>query len=86
MFKIVYPEEIMLARIKVLEAEVERQREALRAVRDTGIGFPTGQAIKKITEAVGMLGRGEGDAAARELLGAIVYTAAAVKFIREDWE
>ena len=35
MFKIVYPEEIMRARIKVLEAEVERQREALRAVRDT---------------------------------------------------
>ena len=35
MFKIVYPEEIMLARIKVLEAEVERQRAALRAVRDT---------------------------------------------------
>ena len=34
MFKIVYPEEIMLARIKVLEAEVERQRAALRAVRD----------------------------------------------------
>ena len=55
----------------------------LAITRDTGIGFPTGQAIKKITEAVGMLGRGEGDAAARELLGAIVYTAAAVKFIRE---
>ena len=34
MFKIVYPEEIMLARIKVLEAEVERQRAELRAVRD----------------------------------------------------
>ena len=34
MFKIVYPEEIMLARIKVLEAEVEQQRAALRAVRD----------------------------------------------------
>ena len=34
MFKIVYPEEIMLARVKVLEAEVEQQRAALRAVRD----------------------------------------------------
>jgi hypothetical protein len=58
----------------------------LAITRDTGVGFPTGQAIKKITEAVGMLGRGESDAAARELLGAIVYTAAAVKFIREGWE
>ena len=55
----------------------------LAITRDTGIGFPTGQAIKKVTEAVGMLGRGEGDAAARELLGAIVYTAAAIHFIRE---
>ena len=56
----------------------------LAITRDTGIGFPTGQAIKKVTEAVGMLGRGEGDAAARELLGAIVYTAAAIHFIREQ--
>lgn len=58
----------------------------LAITRDTGIGFPTGQAIKKVTEAVGMLGRGEGDAAARELLGAIVYTAAAIHFIREGRE
>ena len=55
----------------------------LAITRDTGIGFPTGQAIKKVTEAVGMLSRGKGDAAARELLGAIVYTAAAIHFIRE---
>ena len=58
----------------------------LAITRDTGIGFPTGQAIKKVTEAVGMLGRGEGGAAARELLGAIVYTAAAIHFIREGRE
>ena len=63
--------------------KVWTEQPILAITRDTGIGFPTGQAIKKITEAVGMLGRGEGDAAARELLGAIVYTAAAVKFIRE---
>ena len=42
-----------------------------------GIGFPTGQAAKKIEEAMGMIARNEHDAARRELLGAIVYLAAA---------
>lgn len=42
-----------------------------------GVGFQTGQAIKKIQEAVGMMERGQHDAAQREFLGAIVYTAAA---------
>ena len=41
-----------------------------------GPGFPAGQAIKKLTEALGMLRRGEADAAHREVLGAIVYAAA----------
>lgn len=43
-----------------------------------GIGFPMGQAIKKITEARGMMDRGNTDAARAEILGAIVYAAAAV--------
>lgn len=42
-----------------------------------GVGFLTGQAEKKMREALGMLARGEAEAAQRELLGAIVYTAAA---------
>lgn len=43
-----------------------------------GVGFPLGQAIKKAQEASGMLARGNSGAAERELLGAIVYLAAAV--------
>lgn len=43
-----------------------------------GVGFPLGQAAKKITEAAGMLERKNTDAAVRELLGAIVYLAAAI--------
>lgn len=42
-----------------------------------GIGFLTGQAEKKMREAIGMLKRGQHEAAQRELLGAIVYAAAA---------
>ncbi len=48
-----------------------------------GSGFATGQAAKKLGEAAGMLSRGEHDAAVRELLGAIVYAAAAVIVTRE---
>lgn len=48
-----------------------------------GIGFPLGQAVKKLTEAAGMLRRGEADAARAELLGAIVYTAAAVHAVEK---
>lgn len=52
--------------------------------RMCGPGFNTGQAMKKIQEAMGMLQRGETDAAIRELLGAINYTAAAILLIREQ--
>lgn len=41
-----------------------------------GVGFQSGQAIKKIQEAVSMMDRGEYAAAEKEFLGAIVYTAA----------
>jgi hypothetical protein len=54
--------------------------------RSVGIGFPLGQAIKKALEAQGMLGRGECRAARAELLGAIVYLAAAVRRIDEAAE
>ena len=43
-----------------------------------GMGFQTGQAIKKTVEAHGMVNRGDLAAAERELLGAINYLAAAV--------
>lgn len=52
--------------------------------RDHGIGFITGQARKKAEEALGMLARGEREAAVKELLGAIVYTAGAVIFIQDQ--
>ncbi|MDQ0505960.1 hypothetical protein [Xanthobacter agilis] len=51
--------------------------------RMVGPGYATGQAMKKSQEALGMLSRGERDAAVRELLGAIIYTAAAVLLIEE---
>lgn len=55
----------------------------LQIGRMCGPGFDTGQSIKKQQEAMGMLARGEDDAAIRELLGAINYAAAAVILIRE---
>jgi len=47
--------------------------------RMVGVGFNTGQAIKKLQESSRM----EPDAAVRELLGAIVYAASAIQLIRE---
>ena len=51
--------------------------------RMVGPGFQLGQAIKKMQEAAGMINRAEGGAAIRELLGAIVYAAAAINLVRE---
>lgn len=51
--------------------------------RMVGPGFQLGQAMKKIQEASGMINRAEGGAAIRELLGAIVYAAAAINLVRE---
>ena len=48
-----------------------------RLVGTHGIGFATGQADKKTGEAIGMIARGDHAAARHELLGAIVYLAAA---------
>lgn len=49
--------------------------------RMVGPGFNAGQAIKKLTEALGMLERGEREAAIREVHGAIVYAASVVMLI-----
>lgn len=54
--------------------------------RVCGPGFPAGQAIKKTGEALGMVKRGDREAAVRELLGSIVYAAATVALIREGGE
>lgn len=52
---------------------------ALTVTRAVGLGFPLGQAMKKIQECQRM----DRDAAKRELLGAINYLAAAILFLDE---
>ncbi|MDX0262446.1 hypothetical protein GOC60_14785 [Sinorhizobium meliloti] len=59
------------------------QQPIMDIARRHGVGFQLGQVEKKTDEAHGMLKRGEADAAIRELLGAINYTAAAILLIRE---
>lgn len=59
------------------------QQPILEITRSVGIGFPTGQICKKTQEAIGMVARGKHDSAVAELLGAIVYAAAAIIQIRE---
>ena len=49
--------------------------------RNKGLGFPTGQAEKKLGEACTLLKLKGKDAAIRELLGVINYTAAAIAHI-----
>lgn len=56
----------------------------MEIARMVGIGYQTGQAMKKAQEATSMAARGEGNAAEAELLGAINYLAAAVLLIREQ--
>lgn len=51
--------------------------------RMVGPGFATGQVMKKVQEASGMIQRAELDRAQAELLGAIVYAAAAWLLIEE---
>ena len=52
----------------------------LSITRAVGLGFPLGQAMKKIQECQRM----DPDAAQRELLGAINYLAAAVLYLEEN--
>jgi hypothetical protein len=55
------------------------EQPALTITRAVGLGFPLGQAMKKIQECQRM----DTDAAKRELLGAINYLAAAILFLDE---
>lgn len=48
-----------------------------------GPGFTAGQAAKKAQEALGMVRRGQTEAAIAELHGAIVYLAATAALVRE---
>ena len=56
----------------------------MQLARMVGPGFPVGQAMKKAQEAIGMAKRGEREAAAFELIGAMNYLAGAVLAIREE--
>lgn len=56
----------------------------LEISRMVGHGFALGQAMKKASEAAGMVSRGENDRAVQECLGVIVYAAAAVLLLREQ--
>lgn len=55
----------------------------LTITRRYGLGFPFGQAEKKLEEAHRMVERGQTDAAIREMLGAINYIAGAVIYVYE---
>lgn len=57
------------------------QQPIIQITRSKGVGFPAGQADKKITEALGMHRRGEICRAVHELRGAIVYLAALIHVI-----
>lgn len=59
------------------------QQPIMKICRMVGAGYPVGQAMKKGQEAIGMARRGEHDAAKAELLGVIVYAAAAYLLLEE---
>lgn len=59
------------------------QQPIMKIGRMVGAGYPVGQAMKKGQEAIGMARRGEHDAAKAELLGVIVYAAAAYLLLEE---
>lgn len=52
--------------------------------RMVGMGYQTGQAMKKAQEATRMAARGQSEYAVKELLGAINYLAAAVIMIEGE--
>lgn len=53
----------------------------MTTTQQVGVGFPLGQAMKKTTEASGMLTRKQKPQARAELLGAIIYLAAAYIYL-----
>jgi len=56
---------------------------SMQTTRRVGLGFPSGQIMKKAAEAKGMADRGEYDAAVAEFFGIINYAAIAVLALRE---
>lgn len=60
------------------------RQQIMQITRHVGIGFPLGQASKKINESVGMMTRKQQAAAREEILGAIVYLGAAIIFLEEQ--
>lgn len=56
----------------------------LEIARMVGVGYHAGQIQKKVQEATGMAARKEFGAAKAELLGAIVYAAAAYLYVEEQ--
>lgn len=70
------------AKIHANGKDFERQP-ILEISRMVGPGFTLGQAMKKAQESAGRIARGEYDEAAQELLGVIVYAAAAVVLVGE---
>lgn len=59
------------------DAQPFHEQPLLTITQLVGIGFPLGQAMKKVQEAGRMADRGQHIPAQNELLGAIVYLAAA---------
>lgn len=56
----------------------------MEIARMVGMGYQAGQIMKKVQEAKGMENRGQREAAKAELLGAIVYSAAAYLLLEEQ--
>jgi len=59
------------------------EQPTMQITRMVGVGYPTGQIMKKAAEATRMVDRGQHDAAVAELFGVINYAAAAILAIRE---
>ncbi len=63
-----------------------RNQPIMEITRMVGPGYPTGQAMKKLQEAVGMMEKGNFQAAQAEALGAINYAAAFYTLLSEKLE
>ncbi len=63
-----------------------RTQPIMEIARMVGLGYQTGQLMKKAQEATGMAARHNYEAAKAEMLGVIVYAAAAYLLIEEQQE
>lgn len=68
------------------EGEAFEDQLLFRIAEKHGVGFLTGQAVKKLDESARLFDDFGTEAAVRELLGAIVYTAAAVIALEDGGE